>query len=111
MNKVFISTIAGAMATLHSHFAYGALAGAFFTPLLVKVPRKRVFLGMGLGSLVWAGSYLGWLPLTGFYKSAVKEPRKRNSLYIASHLVWGTFFALIFDAFERPKTLSGLTAS
>lgn len=96
-------------ATIGSHFGYGAASGIIAAPLLDTVKRPKVIAGMGFGLLIWAGSYLGWLPVSGLYKSATQEPRERNTLYIASHLVWGAFLGLIYDAFERPKTLSGLS--
>jgi|SRR5690606_3071357 len=98
-------------ATMISHFSYGAISGAMATPLLTKVTNAKVIAGMGFGLALWGGSYLGWLPASGLYRNATKEPRERNSLYIASHLAWGAFLGLIFDAFERPKTLSGFELS
>lgn len=42
--------------TLYAHIGYGALAGALFAPL----PNRGR--GFGYGVVVWAVSYLGWIP-------------------------------------------------
>jgi len=46
----------------------------------------------GLG--VWSCSYLGWLPASGLYRSAVNHTPERNTLMIAAHLVWGASLGL-----------------
>lgn len=69
--------------TILAHFGFGALAGAIYGLLPRRMP------GLLFGPLVWAVSYLGWVPLAGILKPATQHPAGRNLLMIAAHLVWG----------------------
>lgn len=75
-------------ATLASHFAFGAGVGALFTALGLHA-RRPVAHGIGWGLAVWAGSYLGWIPLFRILRPATKHPMSRNALMLAAHVVWG----------------------
>ena len=52
--------------TIASHFGYGAGMGAVFALAPVD---KGTLTGAGYGVLVWAGSYLGWIPSAGILKA------------------------------------------
>jgi putative membrane protein len=58
--------------------------------------------GVIFGVVVWAGSYLGLLPLIGISESAHKEPVRMNLMMIAAHLVWGSAMALVADLLMSP---------
>jgi uncharacterized membrane protein YagU involved in acid resistance len=45
--------------------------------------------GSVFGALVWATSYLGWIPAFGFKTSAYKLTGIRNLQMFLAHLVWG----------------------
>jgi hypothetical protein len=75
--------------TLLAHFAFGAGAGAALTAR--KIPGPVV--GSALGTLVWLGSYMGWVPAAKILRPATRHPLKRNLLMIAVHLVWGSVTA------------------
>ena len=77
-----------ATCTLLAHFHYGALAGALYGLLPRHVP------GVVFGPLVWAVSYLGWIPLVGILKPATHHPAERNLLMLAAHLIWGACTAV-----------------
>ena len=79
--------------TMVLHFAYGSAVGALYIPFARLVPVMHPLKGMVFGVLVWAGSYLGWLPLAGLLSPATRHPAARNGLMIAAHLVWGTVIA------------------
>lgn len=81
--------------TLLGHFGFGALAGALYGLL----PRRPP--GLLYGPLVWAFSYLGWVPFTGILTPATRHPVERNVLMVAAHLVWGAFFARGMAELER----------
>jgi uncharacterized membrane protein YagU involved in acid resistance len=83
------------IATLLSHFGYGAAMGALYSPLDKKVPLPPVVKGVVFGVVVWAGSYLGLLPLVGISESAHREPMRRNLMMVAAHLVWGSAMGLV----------------
>ena len=87
--------------TLLSHFGYGAAAGAVYAPLANKIPFPPVLEGIAFGLVVWAASYLGWLPAMGILRPATEHPARRNALMVAAHLVWGSVTGVLVDRFER----------
>ncbi len=76
-------------ATLVSHLGYGATMGLLYTPFARKLPLPATLKGILFGLVVWAGSYLGLLPLLGMWESAYVEPSRRNLMMIGAHVVWG----------------------
>jgi len=111
------------LATLLLHFGFGATAGAVYawTAARVRLPwhgphvrvaGRRVRLlavarGMAFGLLVWAVSYVGWLPALGIIAPAQDRPRRRNLLMITAHLVWGACAGLLVDAFTPRRRRQG----
>lgn len=73
-----------------SHFSYGAAAGALYAATVRAVRFPTLVTGMGFGLVVWAGSYLGWLPALGILSPATEHPARRNALMIAAHIIWGS---------------------
>jgi uncharacterized membrane protein YagU involved in acid resistance len=84
-------------ATAVSHFAFGAGAGALYGLLAPHLPGGPVAAGVGYGLVVWAGSYLGWLPATGLYKQPENEPAGRHAKMILAHVVWGATLGMLHD--------------
>lgn len=89
--------------TLANHFGYGAATGALYGTLAhrwrpLATPAGGIAYGLG----VWAGSYLGWLPLAKVHKPATKDRPERNALMIAAHVVWGFSLFAAYKWFE-PK--------
>ena len=84
-------------ATTAAHFGYGTMIGAMYGALAARRPDHPLAKGMAFGLLVWAGSYLGWLPAAGVRQPATRDPTSRNVLMIAAHLVWGAGTAYAFD--------------
>lgn len=80
-------------ATLAAHLAYGAAAGAVYAAM--PKSGRRALDGAAFGLLVWAGSYLGWLPVAGLMPPATSVPARRNALMLAAHLVWGVTLGLL----------------
>jgi uncharacterized membrane protein YagU involved in acid resistance len=78
------------LATLASHFGYGAATGALYGALAARPPPSPALAGAAYGALVWAASYLGWIPMAGLLRPANRHPARRNALMITAHLVWGT---------------------
>jgi uncharacterized membrane protein YagU involved in acid resistance len=89
--------------TLALHFGYGSAIGALYVPFTRLVPSSYPINGMVFGMLVWAGSYLGWLPMAGLISSATRHPAARNRLMIAAHLVWGQVIAVISQSLLRTR--------
>jgi uncharacterized membrane protein YagU involved in acid resistance len=80
------------------HFAYGAVVGAGYSPMAGKSGLHPAAEGALYGLAVWGGSYLGLLPASGLYKSALEEPAERNAMIIAAHVVWGAGLGLVFHS-------------
>lgn len=79
------------VATIVNHFAYGAAVGALYPYIIPPTKLHPVAKGIGYGTLVWAASYLGWLPAAGIIDTVAEESKKRNLLMLSAHIVWGGF--------------------
>lgn len=84
-------------ASLASHFAFGAGAGALYPALCPARPRHPVASGVGYGLAVWTASYFGWVPGLGLLRPADEHPRRRTALMVAVHVVWGGTLGLLSD--------------
>lgn len=91
------------LATLVSHFGYGAAMGLFYKPVERYVPGPSLAKGSAFGLLVWGASYLGLLPALGLVESAYREPGRRNLMMIAAHLVWGSATGLLAALFPNRR--------
>ena len=88
-------------ASLFSHFGYGVAAGTIYSNTARRLPWSPIIKGSLFGVLIWAVSYLGWLPLGRFDDAATKQPASRNALMIGAHIVWGVATGLITERFEK----------
>lgn len=88
-------------ATWISHFGYGAATGAIYGTIANRFPGPPIARGVLWGLTVWAGSYLGWLPLTGIRRSSTRQPPRREALMIAAHVVFGGATGLVHDRLSR----------
>lgn len=95
-------------ATLLGHFAYGGAAGALYSAANEAIDAPTLYKGIAAGLLLWAGSYLGWLPGADVLKSATDHPARRNGLMIGAHLVWGTALAGLTELLTEEATQPGL---
>lgn len=84
-------------ATGVAHFGYGAAAGAVYGVLAPHLPFGPALNGVAYAMGVWAGSYLGLLPVLGLHPPATREPAGRNALMIGAHVVWGAVLGLLTD--------------
>jgi uncharacterized membrane protein YagU involved in acid resistance len=91
------------VATLISHFSYGAAIGALYGLLEKKVPLPALVKGIIFGLVVWAASYLALLPLLGMSESGQREPGRRNLMMIAAHIVWGSTMAVLATVLEDKR--------
>jgi uncharacterized membrane protein YagU involved in acid resistance len=76
-------------ATTVAHFGYGAATGTVFGALRPDFERNPLRDGVLWGIAVWAVSYLGWLPATGLFGPPREQPRNREAVMVAAHLLWG----------------------
>lgn len=77
-----------------SHFGYGAVMGGLYGPVSRQIPAPPLVKGIVFGLLVWAGSYLGFIPLADLPDAATDQPWERNAMMIAAHIVWGAVLGL-----------------
>lgn len=78
------------VASLASHFGYGAAVGTLYHPLEKRMHLPAPVKGAFFGLLVWLVSYLGLAPMVGFAESGQTEPARRNLMMIAAHVIWGS---------------------
>lgn len=90
--------------TLANHFGFGAAAGGIYALLCPEIPAHPVVKGAVWGFVVWSVSYLGWLPATHILEPATQQPKRRNFLMIAAHLVWGMSTALVLERLAPDDT-------
>lgn len=74
--------------TLIAHFGFGAAMGCAYA---AAVPARQAnpTSGCAFGMLVWAASYLGWIPAAGLLSPATRHPPPRTAIMIAAHAAWG----------------------
>ena len=88
--------------TLAGHFGYGAAAGAIYPTFARGLPGSSPLLnGTFYGLLVWAVSYLGWLPAFGILRPATEHPAGRNIVMLLAHVVWGGATGAVADGLAR----------
>ena len=75
--------------TLLLHFLFGAFTGALYGVVEDKIRMNAAAKGTLMGTAVWSGSYLGWLPILGILPPATEHPWRRNALMIVAHFIWG----------------------
>lgn len=71
------------------HYGYGAVMGALFGVLQRRLRAPRLVAGVVWGLIVWAASYLGWLPAAGLHPAAHRDRPDRTATMVASHVVYG----------------------
>lgn len=69
-----------------AHLGFGAAAGAVFR---LARPRGGPGSGLAWAALVYAGSYLGWVPALGILPPATKDREGRVGSMLAAHAVFG----------------------
>ena len=94
--------------TLASHFGYGTTLGAVYSLLAERLPFKPPLSGVLYGVVVWAGSYLGWLPAFHVLRPATEFTPSRRSLLIISHLVWGACLGILTHRYPSLKAKADL---
>ncbi len=81
--------------TLLFHFLFGAAAGSLYGTVEAKIPLQESLKGSLAGLIVWAGSYLSWIPVFRILPPAPEHPWRRNLMMIAAHLIWGSVLGVL----------------
>ncbi len=87
--------------SIAAHFGYGASTGLIYANVTKRLKWPPLLKGSLFGILIWAASYLGWMPLGRFDAAATNEPPKRNLMMIAAHVIWGAVTGLVNDQLEK----------
>lgn len=95
-----------AIATGISHFGYGVAAAALYPLTFDRLPLPAALKGMLFGVVVWAASYLGWLPALDILPPATEQPPRRTLLMIVAHFIYGAVTGMAFETLrgERIET-------
>lgn len=83
--------------TVGGHFGYGLACGVLYAPLAQQLPGAPVLRGAGFGLLVWAASYLGWLPAAGILALPDKRSTSLHVLMASAHVIWGAVLGGLAD--------------
>ena len=74
-----------------SHVGFGVVSGVVYAGLPAGGPVPPAARGAAFGLLVWAVSYVGWVPrLLGALPSAERDRGDRVAVMVAAHVVYGT---------------------
>ena len=84
--------------TLLFHFLFGAAVGSVYGVVEDRIPLQNAVKGPLAGLLVWASSYLGWIPAMGILPPATEHPWRRNVLMVVAHLIWGVTLGALAGA-------------
>jgi len=95
--------VARRVATWLSHFGYGAAAGSLYPLVTGSMKTSPVVRGLVFGLVVWAASYLGWVPAVRILPPATQAPAGRNMLMIGSHFLWGALIAFFVSRMEKNR--------
>ncbi len=73
-----------------AHFGFGTACGGLFGALRGRLLRAHpVNEGILFGTLVWAGSYCGWIPTLGIMPPPTRDRPGRSITMLAAHIVFG----------------------
>jgi len=87
--------------TFISHYGYGITLAGIYSKISEHLPFGVLPKGILYGLAVWAGSYLGWLPVLGVLRPATQFPPARNGLMIISHVIWGAVLGALTGKSEN----------
>ena len=74
-----------------SHYAFGIGGGVLFSVLHARrrLPGPAIVHGVVFGMMVWALSYLGWIPGLGILPPAHHDRPGRRRTMLLGHVVYG----------------------
>lgn len=72
-----------------AHFSYGAACGTIYALVAPRLLSSPAVKGLVFGELVWAVSYLGYLPAMKLYPAPDDDAPPRTVVMMAAHAVFG----------------------
>ena len=100
-NEVDDETETAVMAA--GHWGYGMACGALFGVLHTRIrpPIPTAVHGTLFGLLIWALSYMGWVPAAGIMPHPARQNPAQAFMPLLAHVVYGSTLGLTFDALDR----------
>lgn len=91
------------MLTGITHWLFGMVCGAIFGVLhrLLRSVLPAPLHGIIFGLLVWAVSYMGWVPAAGILPQPWNQPGAHGLMPMLAHVVYGGTLGQAFDMLER----------
>jgi uncharacterized membrane protein YagU involved in acid resistance len=89
--------------TTVNHCAYGIAGGAVFAWLRREgqLPESAVLQGIAFGLLVWAGSYMVWVPAFRIMPPPEEDQPGRVGTMVAAHVVYGSVLGKCQELLEK----------
>ncbi len=106
VGKATVNTATNRAVAFAMHFGYGTGVGAIFGPVAARVPMSPIVTGVIYAVLIWAGSYLGWIPAADILPPATRQPARHNAIMILGHVIYGSALGILFGR-VRPTSGSG----
>lgn len=90
------------------HFGFGAAAGALFGLAAAGLRRMWLSTGLGIayGTLIYAISYLGWVPALNIMPTATEDRPGRSLTMLAAHWVYGAALGALLALSEQRHDLA-----
>jgi hypothetical protein len=83
--------------------AWGSLLGIAVDRLHVRTPRRTLLVGAGVGALVWAVGYAGWLPRAGLTEPLRRQGVGRVATSLATHVLFGVAASVPIALIDRER--------
>jgi len=77
------------------HYAFGGSIGAIYGGVAVVAPRVTAAVGLPFGVAVWLGAHVITVPALGLAEPPTRQPRSKEGLELALHLVYGAVTELV----------------
>jgi hypothetical protein len=77
------------------HYAFGGSIGAIYGGVAVVAPRVTAAVGLPFGVAVWLGAHVITVPALGLAEPPTRQPRSKEGLEFALHLVHGAVTELV----------------
>lgn len=98
----FVSSEEETLLTGIMHWAFGMVGGACFgiaSKASDRMPARSG--GLVFGLLVWAVSYMGWVPALGILPMPWNERGKHGLMPLFAHVIYGATLGMVFDRLEQ----------
>jgi hypothetical protein len=82
---------------------WGGLLGLAIAGMREQTVRRTLLAGAGMGALVWAVGYVGWLPGTGLMPPIHRQGAGHVAVSVAQHVLYGVAASVPIAAIDRAR--------